>query len=67
MDIATGKTAKPKAKELTPAQEFARSGGLKGGKGGKVSRYKKSKGGKGGQEGGYTKGKGGKGGKGKGR
>ena len=32
LDMATGETAKPKPPKLTPAQEFARSGGLKGGK-----------------------------------
>jgi hypothetical protein len=32
LDFATGERAKPAEKKLTPAQEFARSGGLKGGK-----------------------------------
>jgi hypothetical protein len=32
LDFATGERAKPVEKKLTPAQEFARSGGLKGGK-----------------------------------
>jgi hypothetical protein len=31
LDMATGERAKPVEKKLTPAQEFARSGGLKGG------------------------------------
>lgn len=32
LDMATGETPKPAKPKLTPAQEFARSGGLKGGK-----------------------------------
>jgi hypothetical protein len=32
LDMATGERPKPVEKKLTPAQEFARSGGLKGGK-----------------------------------
>ena len=32
LDFATGEKPKPVEKKLTPAQEFARSGGLKGGK-----------------------------------
>ena len=32
LDMATGKTSKPKAPQFNAAQEFARSGGLKGGK-----------------------------------
>jgi hypothetical protein len=32
LDMATGDTDKPSERELTEAQKFARSGGLKGGK-----------------------------------
>jgi hypothetical protein len=32
LDMATGAQAEPSKPVLTPAQEFARSGGLKGGK-----------------------------------
>ena len=32
LDMATGNAAKPEKATLTPAQEFARTGGLKGGK-----------------------------------
>lgn len=32
LDMATGVTARPAEPELTEAQKFARSGGLKGGK-----------------------------------
>jgi hypothetical protein len=31
VDLATGETHEPPPPDLTPAQEFARSGGLKGG------------------------------------
>jgi len=32
LDMATGKTAKPSAPKLSDAHEFARKGGLKGGR-----------------------------------
>jgi hypothetical protein len=43
LDMATGKAQKPSTPKFTAAQEFARSGGLKGGKARAVALDKESR------------------------